>query len=124
MEEHPVDQPIDSIVIDSIGSYTVGRAGVTRIEACQKSGMHANIPYVRVWIGEVCVAEFCQHNIVGVYFDNHPPKETEAPDFSEDRNGLLARFNAEGVDNFNDEQWGEWVNSLDRAQFMALIGME
>ena len=24
--------------------------------------------YVRVWKGDFCEAEFCQHNIVGVYF--------------------------------------------------------
>lgn len=70
--EHPVDQPIDAIEIDTIpdvqGSYRVGRNGVTRIEACTKSGLHADIPYVRVWAGDECKAEFCQHNIVGVYF--------------------------------------------------------
>lgn len=72
MEEHPIQQPIKAIQIDTIpgveGEYAVGRSGVTRIEACQKSGLHANIPYVRVWAGDVCLAEFCQHNIVGVYF--------------------------------------------------------
>jgi hypothetical protein len=73
MEEHPIQQPIRAIDIyinadsDPV-DYIVGRGGVTRIEACQKSGLHANIPYVRVWKGEVCEAEFCQHNIVGVYF--------------------------------------------------------
>lgn len=73
MEEHPIKQAIRAIEIDTIpdvqGGYAVGRNGVTRIEACQKSGLHANIPYVRVWKGDVCEAEFCQHNIVGVYFD-------------------------------------------------------
>lgn len=72
MTEHPVQQPIRAIDIDTIpsveGSYIVGRSGVTRIEACTKSGMHADIPYVRVWAGDTCLAEFCQHNIVGVYF--------------------------------------------------------
>lgn len=72
-EEHPVEQPIRAIDIDSIpevqGSYAVGRNGVTRIEACQKSGAYSFIPYVRVWKGDVCEAEFCQHNIVGVYFE-------------------------------------------------------
>jgi hypothetical protein len=70
--EHPVEQPIRAIEIDIIpesqASYVVGRNGVTRIEACIKPGMYSNIPYVRVWKGEVCEAEFCQHNIVGVYF--------------------------------------------------------
>lgn len=70
MDEHPVQQPIDSISVDEASEeyFRVGRNGVTRIEACTKSGMHANIPYVRVWADEICLAEFCQHNIVGVYF--------------------------------------------------------
>lgn len=73
MEEHPIQQPIREIDIygDPDGDvlfFRVGRNGITRIEACQKSGMHANLPYVRVWKGDVCEAEFCQHNIVGVYF--------------------------------------------------------
>lgn len=71
--EHPVQQPIRAIEIDTIpecqAAYIVGRNGVTRIEACTKSGLHADLPYIRVWKGEVCEAEFCQHNIVGVYFD-------------------------------------------------------
>ena len=80
------EQVIDGIVIDAIpdsqAAYWVGRAGVTRIEACTKPGMHADIPYVRVWGeslpsfgGECVVAEFCQHQIVGVYFakpEQHP----------------------------------------------------
>ena len=70
--EHPIQQPIRAIDIDTIpevqGGYAVGCNGVTRIEACTKSGLHADIPYVRVWAGDVCKAEFCQHNIVGVYF--------------------------------------------------------
>lgn len=72
MSEHPVDQPIEMIEIDTIpesqATYRVGRNGVTLIEACTKSGLHADIPYVRVWAGDECKAEFCQHNIVGVYF--------------------------------------------------------
>lgn len=72
-QEHPVDQPINEIdvFIDADSDpcfHKVGRNGVTRIEACTKSGLHANIPYVRVWKGDICFAEFCQHNIVGVYF--------------------------------------------------------
>lgn len=72
MSEHPVQQAIYAIDIDTIpgieGNYTIGRNGVTRIEACQKSGQYSHIPYVRVWAGDTCIAEFCQHNIVGVYF--------------------------------------------------------
>lgn len=70
--EHPIDREISEICIDSIPGveerYVVGRSGVTRIEACTKSGLHADIAYVRVWRGDDPLAEFCQHNIVGVYF--------------------------------------------------------
>ena len=70
--EHPVQQPIREIDVylseDSATFYRVGKDGVTRIEACIKPGVYSNIPYVRVWKGDVCEAEFCQHNIVGVYF--------------------------------------------------------
>lgn len=74
MEEHPIQQVIRAICVfpqqpNFQGEeYIVGLGGVTRIEACQKSGLHANLPYVRVWDGDTCLAEFCQHNIVGVYF--------------------------------------------------------
>lgn len=71
-KEHPVDQEIAWIEIDSIpevqGSWSVGRIGVTRIEACSKPGPYCDIPYVRVWKGDECTAEYCQHNIVGVGF--------------------------------------------------------
>jgi hypothetical protein len=70
--EHPVNQPIVAIQFASdVASdvYRIGdRNGVTRIEACEKSGMHAMIPYIRVWRGDLCLAEFCQHSIVGVWF--------------------------------------------------------
>lgn len=73
MSEHPVEQIIKTIVVSEFEygreSYQVGAQGVTRIEACTKSGMYANIPYVRVWAGETAIAEFCQHNICGVYFE-------------------------------------------------------
>lgn len=82
--EHPVEQEIDYILIANLLEYnphqpeqgtvsrwemfSAGYDGITRIEATTKSGMHANIPYVRVWKGDVAVAEFCQHQIIGVYF--------------------------------------------------------
>lgn len=70
--EHPVEQPIRSVEIDDESSYTVGSGSVTRIEATTKSGMYADLAYVRVWAGDVALAEFCQHNVKGVYFD--PPE--------------------------------------------------
>jgi hypothetical protein len=69
---HTIEQAIREIdvFLSEEGStvYTVGRREVTKIEACTKPGLHCDIPYVRVWKGDVCEAEFCQHNIVGVYF--------------------------------------------------------
>lgn len=46
----------------------VGKNGITCIEAFEKSGLASNIPYARVWKGDEPIAEFCQHQIVGVYF--------------------------------------------------------
>jgi len=48
--------------------FCVGRSGVTRIEAFEMRGMYSDIPYVRVWKGDDPYAEFCRHNIIGVYF--------------------------------------------------------
>lgn len=74
--EHPVEQAIREIDVylseEAATFYKVGKNGVTRIEACVKPGMYSNIPYLRVWKGEVCEGEFCQHNIVGVYFAESP----------------------------------------------------
>ena len=82
--EHPIEQTIRAIDVPPVPeagfSYRVGTSGVTRIEACTKSGMHADVPYVRVWKGDICEAEFCQHNIAGVYFASSPqpqPKGAE-----------------------------------------------
>lgn len=74
--ERPENAEIEAIEIDNIpekqASFTVGRFDVTRIEAFTKSGMYADIPYVRVWAGNKPIAEFCQHNIVGVFFKRSP----------------------------------------------------
>lgn len=66
-------QPIRMIVIahhaeETIG-FSVGINGVTRIEAFNKDGLYSEIPYLRVWKGDAISAEFCQHGIVGTYFD-------------------------------------------------------
>ena len=73
MFEHPVDQPIKSVIVcmdgpNDVERWVVGFGGVTHIDATTKSGMHANIPYVRVWKGDLAAAEYCQHNIIGVEF--------------------------------------------------------
>ncbi len=74
MSEHPIKQVIMSITINATADqrdaeqYCLGYDAVTRIEACEKAGAMAMVPYVRVWKGDVAYAEFCQHNIVGVYF--------------------------------------------------------
>lgn len=71
-EEHPIKQKITHITVsdgdNGAEAYHVGFNGVTHIEPCKKPGEYAYIPYVRVWKGDVCIAEFCQHRIVGVYF--------------------------------------------------------
>jgi hypothetical protein len=72
--EHPVEQRIVRVDIANIGNeneeyYQLGVNGVTRIEATTKSGMYADLPYVRVWKGDFALCEFCQHNIAGVYFE-------------------------------------------------------
>ena len=73
---HEVNQPIREVVVryhDYQGgmcglAYCVGMDGVTRIEACAKHGEHCNIPYLRIWSGERCIAEFSQHSVAGVFF--------------------------------------------------------
>ena len=79
--EHPVSgQEISAIywpAPEGVCPYLrVGESGVTRIEKTTKSGMHANIPYVRVWAGEQAVGEFCQHQLTAVFFA--PSSEKEA----------------------------------------------
>lgn len=73
---HEVAQPIRHLIVryddhangvEGIG-YIVGIDGVTRIEACMKNGEYAHIPYLRVWAGERCLGEFCQHHVAGVFF--------------------------------------------------------
>lgn len=54
--------------LDGGAGYKVDRDGVTKILATDKPGTWGLIPYVQVWIGERLLAEFCVHNIVGVYF--------------------------------------------------------
>lgn len=82
MMEKPqtIEQAIESITVWNGNSnmvdvgayepeaYRVGFDNVTRIEAIEKPGEYCMLPYVRVWTGDVCLAEFSQHKIVGVYF--------------------------------------------------------
>ena len=71
-----INQPIRMIVVSQRGEETVGFSvgtnGVTRIEAFNKDGMYSEIPYLRVWKGAAVVGEFCQHAIVGTYFEDLP----------------------------------------------------
>lgn len=70
------EQGGDLIEIDVGGpdpsTIRVGHAGVTRIEKTYKSGLHSNIPYVRVWKGDQVSSEHCQHALAGVYFQVAP----------------------------------------------------
>lgn len=72
-DDHPVNQPIahTQIPCDEHGNpvdYIVGKNEVTRIEACSKGGEFCTIPYIRVWAGEMCLVEFCQHRASFVRF--------------------------------------------------------
>jgi hypothetical protein len=81
--EHPIEQPIEAIELTHDGErYVVGRNGVTRIEATTKSGLHADLAYVRVWRGDKALAEFCQHGLAGVYFaaSTTEPGPSQEPD--------------------------------------------
>ena len=67
-----VAQPISAITIHHSESvyvgHTVGDQGVTKIELVDKPGLHCNLPYVRVWAGDRCIGEWCQHGIVGIEY--------------------------------------------------------
>lgn len=47
--------------------YALG-SGIDRIEKTVKCGDNAYIPYVRVWSGDVVIAELCQHRLNRVTF--------------------------------------------------------
>lgn len=71
---HPVYQGIKELVVYDTDTtrwgFAVGEKGVTRIEQCYKAGEYVHIPYFRVWKGDKAFAEFCQHKIVGIIFDD------------------------------------------------------
>ncbi len=90
MSEHPIDQVINCVDSGN-GKYIVGIRGVTRIEACTKSGMHADIPYIRVWADDHCMAEFCQHTLSGVYF-YAPDEGSDAYDYMR-----TEQFDSDGI---------------------------
>ncbi len=103
METHPIKQPIQGITVWNGNSnlvevgayepeaYRIGFDGVTRIEACEKPGEYCMLPYVRVWTGDLCLAEFAQHKLVGVYFEPElipePQSEPPATGFPPDHTG-------------------------------------
>ena len=71
--EHPVTGQEISVIYwaapEGVCPYfRVGTDGVTRIEKTKKSGMHADIAYVRVWAGDQVISEFCQHQLSAVFF--------------------------------------------------------
>lgn len=49
----------------------------TNIERVSKPGPYSDIPYIEVWNGDSLVAVFCQHSIVGVYYEQ-PKEENES----------------------------------------------
>lgn len=72
--EQTKDLNVSCVVLYDCGdgtdqSYRVGFAGITKIEQFEKSGMYANIPYLRVYKDDQILSEHCQHNILSVIFD-------------------------------------------------------
>jgi len=67
------EEPTSILVYGPVGrhgeteSYQVGLEGVTRIEPYFEGGLHCDLPYFRVWMGDKIHAEFCKHGIIGVY---------------------------------------------------------
>ena len=49
--------------------YQVGQNDVSEIRLSERCGSMAMIPYLEVWKNGKLHAEFCQHNIQGVYYD-------------------------------------------------------
>ncbi len=77
MDPHPIPQDIiaTQLPCDQGGNpidYRVGERGVTHIEPCSKSGEYSDIPYLRVWAGKKCLAEFSQHKASFVLFGDGP----------------------------------------------------
>lgn len=71
-ENHPIRQVIDAVQLpnDEHGNpldWIAGR-NCTHIEACEKNGEYCMIPYIRVWAGNSCLAEFNQHKASFVRF--------------------------------------------------------
>jgi hypothetical protein len=69
----PVQQKIiaTQLPCDSHGNpldYVVGQ-NCDRIVLGERNGEYCMIPYVRVLVGEKCIAEFCQHKANYVLFD-------------------------------------------------------
>lgn len=57
----------------SLSWFVVGRDGVTKIERIEKNGEFCMIPDVRVWRGEVAAADFCEHHLQGVFYQEPSP---------------------------------------------------
>lgn len=73
----PAQRSIRMVVASDIKNevYRLGMSGVTHIEETIMPGLYGNLPYIRIWKGDIVYAEFCQHGIYGVYFDEPNPKE-------------------------------------------------
>lgn len=77
------ERKIECVVVSNDGLkpevYCVGERGVTLIEQTTKPGMNSDIPYIRLWKRKTLLAEWCQHGIVGIYFEGEldPSKKDE-----------------------------------------------
>lgn len=76
------EQPITAVMFMhengmTENKYSVGRAGVTKIEEIMLPGLHCDIPHIRVWQGDEKVAEFCRHAIIGIWFQHSPAPQDD-----------------------------------------------
>lgn len=83
--QHPIRQAIAATQVscDENGNpmdYIVGR-NCTRIEPTLKDGEYSRIPYLRVWSGDTCLAEFNQHKATFVRFSPEPLPPEDEPAF-------------------------------------------
>jgi hypothetical protein len=80
----PVQQDVQAITFPApygqIGEYEINLDGVTHIEQVNRPGLHCDIPYLRVWKDDVCLAELSQHGVIHVRFvDPTPPAPLVMP---------------------------------------------
>lgn len=93
-----IDQPIiaTQLPCDEHGNpidYIVGR-NCTRIEKFGMEGEYGYVPYIQVWNGGECLAEFCQHKASFVRFGSKRDLVKEAMDEPDNDTDMLGHLSA------------------------------